>query len=287
MDEQLITSSPIPVFNGTVCVVIFSPDDVLPIPNWACGIVGASSFICVGCSVYTLASIGTYRFILLKDVAGRVAPKFQKPSIAVFWIATTWIIPVLVNVIPHVIGAGHLGFNENYHACGAQTSHPRHRELEIAQTFGMYLIPFIIIIVTYTLIFVAIRRHTNQMVRRLSIRLSTSSSGHSLNRDSERTRQIRQRQIIITRNMFYVVLAFIVCLTPYAICLVFPDLNGQLYAAAFVSANSCINPFLYGFKHPHFGDVFKALLKCQCGQVPERSPALKRLLRITSTTSDM
>ena len=149
------------------CVAIFSPDDTFPLPNWACAVVGASSFICVGCSVYTLASIGTYRLILLYDNGqGRMASKLQTTYIAIVWIATTWIVPILVNTIPHVIGAGQLGYNEIYHACGANTSHEGHRYLEVTQIIGMYAVPFIIIIVTYTWIFVILRRITRQMVRK-------------------------------------------------------------------------------------------------------------------------
>ena len=264
------------------CVVIFSPDDTFPLPNWACAVVGASSFICVGCSVYTLASIGTYRLILLYDNGrGRIASKLQKTYIAVVWIAATWFVPALVNIIPHVIGAGQLGYNEIYHACGANTSHEGHRYLEYTQIFGMYLVPFIIIIVTYTWIFIILRRMTRKMVRRFSV----NSTSLGLSRQNSVTgNQIRRRQIVITKNMFYVLIAFIICLTPYAICLGFPDLNGQLFAATFVTASSCVNPFLYGFKHPNFNEVFEAMLKCKCGNVPEQSHAFKRLRRISTTT---
>ena len=263
------------------CVVIFSPDDMFPLPNWVCAVVGASSFTCVGCSVYTLASIGTYRLIVLYDNGqGQIALKLQKTYIAVVWIATTWIVPLLVNIIPHMIGAGQLGYNEIYHACGANTSHHGHRYLELTQIFGMYLIPFIIIIVTYTWIFVILRRVTRRMVRKFSVTVST---GHGLIRNESVENRIRQRQIDITKNMFYVLVAFIICLTPYAICLCFPDLNGQLYAATFVTANSCVNPFLYGFKHPNFKEVFQVMLKCKCRNVPEQSSAFKRLRQISTT----
>ena len=105
------------------CLVILSPDDASPIPNWACGMIGATTFICVGCSLYTLASIGTYRFILCMDPLKRKSPRLHTAHFATVLIATTWIMPVLVNIVPHAIGAGSFGYNEKYHACGAERRH--------------------------------------------------------------------------------------------------------------------------------------------------------------------
>ena len=47
------------------CAVILSPDDVFLISNWACGVIAGTTFISAQSSLFTLASIGTYRFILL------------------------------------------------------------------------------------------------------------------------------------------------------------------------------------------------------------------------------
>lgn len=84
---------------------------------------------------------------------------------------------------------------------------------------------------------------------------------------------LSRRQVEITKNLFYVLCAFLVCITPYLILLVFND-DGPLaafapYAAACLMVNNCINWIIYATKHPHFKVVFKCILTCKWREIPE------------------
>ncbi|XP_054774709.2 G-protein coupled receptor moody-like [Lytechinus pictus] len=57
----------------------------------------------------------------------------------------------------------------------------------------------------------------------------------------------------ITKNAFYVVLGFLLCVIPYGICILGGyGPGGTPLALAFLLFNSCLNPLIYGTKHPQF-----------------------------------
>ncbi|XP_072041856.1 uncharacterized protein [Amphiura filiformis] len=94
-------------------------------------------------------------------------------------------------------------------------------------------------------------------------------------------KRISRRQLAITKNMFYVVIAYILCLTPFVFCLVIDTPTSTAiipYAAALIFFNSCINPAIYATKHPHFKQIFSYLVKCQWHRIPEPSDTLRALM---------
>ena len=94
--------------------------------------------------------------------------------------------------------------------------------------------------------------------------------------------RISRRQLAITKNMFYVVVAYVLCLTPFVFCLVIDTRLSTIlipYAAALIFFNSCINPAIYATKHPYFKKIFSYLVKCQWHRVPEPSDTLRALMR--------
>ncbi|XP_001180985.2 beta-3 adrenergic receptor-like [Strongylocentrotus purpuratus] len=58
----------------------------------------------------------------------------------------------------------------------------------------------------------------------------------------------------ITKNTFYVVLGFFMCMVPYGIIILDHNLGikGTPLPQAFLLFNVCMNPLIYGTKHPHF-----------------------------------
>ena len=88
----------------------------------------------------------------------------------------------------------------------------------------------------------------------------------------------RKRENTITKNMFLVFIAFVVCFVPTAATLFFDESAPVVpYATALLLINACINPIIYGFKHPVFNHVFKCLITCRWKQIPEQSDAFKSL----------
>ena len=287
------------------CYMMLSPDGApYPLSKMTCAIVATLLCTACGCSLYTLASIAFYRLVLLTDKSRTRADKLQTLPCAIVWIGSTWIIPLLVNVITHAFAAEQFGYNKKYHVCGAESEDGRNHEIEIAQVFGLYTVAFIVITVSYGYIFCYVRRHTLETLKELdhdyeskndkscnwktlSMKRSWKRTGSTTSTQSENAKQLFRRQITITKNMFYVVLAFVICITPYTVCLVFPHLNGLLHSAVLLMFNSNINPILYGFKHPHFRQVFKCLLTCRWTNVPRPSEAFKTVCKLRSRSRSM
>lgn len=84
-------------------------------------------------------------------------------------------------------------------------------------------------------------------------------------------------EIQISKNLFIIFLAYILCLTPQSLCHVISCRIDENYTRHVVLYNSTLNPFIYGFKHPLFREVFIAILRCR--QVPEPSSFLRATIR--------
>lgn len=92
----------------------------------------------------------------------------------------------------------------------------------------------------------------------------------------------------ITINMFLVVVAFLACLSPTIIFLVIVHTItnstagctiSEAYVLVILSANCCINPIIYGWRHPLFRRVFVCILHGKFHEIERPSAWLRRLLR--------
>ncbi|PIK45041.1 putative G-protein coupled receptor [Apostichopus japonicus] len=112
-------------------------------------------------------------------------------------------------------------------------------------------------------------------MRKKSPKISTMSS-HSQNLRET----LNARQVKITINMFIVVAAYLICITPYMVCLIAEEFESvfPIYVIVFYALGNAINPALYAWKHPQFRQVFKPMVLLECSKVPEQSRLLKFLL---------
>lgn len=87
---------------------------------------------------------------------------------------------------------------------------------------------------------------------------------------------LNARQVKITMNMFLVVAVYVVCITPYVVCLIVDSLETIFpYVAVFYALSNAINPAIYAWKHPYFRAVFKPMIQLKCSKIPNPSPILK------------
>ncbi|KAJ8024624.1 G-protein coupled receptor moody [Holothuria leucospilota] len=275
----------------------------LPVPEPICSIAAGVMFTCVGCSLYTLASIAINRLILITKPL-HVYRKLFQPKLIGFSIVLIWVIPFCLAVVPPLFDAGALGYNEKYHTCSGKSAHKNSNTFDVIQAVGLYPIPLITIIGCYITIYIHVRKHVQKMRRkeREGTELSYSASGSFVDNSKSPTRplssanskvpnnnlnstvrrdnrsKLSRRQVEITKNLFYVVCAFFICLTPYSVCLVYDDSDPAVpYAGAFVLFNSCINPIIYATKHPYFKKVFKCILLCRWQNIPEPASFVRSL----------
>lgn len=86
------------------------------------------------------------------------------------------------------------------------------------------------------------------------------------------------RQVKITINMFIVVAVYLICITPYMVCLVVEAFERIFpYVAVFYALSNAINPALYAWKHPQFRKVFKPMVLLRFSKIPDPSKLLKFL----------
>ncbi|XP_072041864.1 melatonin receptor type 1A-like [Amphiura filiformis] len=247
-----------------------------PIRLEVCTVAAGILFVCVGCSLFNLASIAIDRYIVITRLY-RVDKTVYPKWVLAIWVALTWIIPFCVFILPPIHGIGGLGYNSKYFSCSQLSSVKTSNTYDIISSVGLYPIPLIIIITSYTTIYCHIYKHTKNL-------MSLSGAEKGSKESKEVTSRLKHRQVQITKTMFYVVCAFFFCITPYGICLIVDTSDPAVpYAATLVLMNSCINPLIYA-KHPLFKNVYGKILTCMWKEViNEETESLMRMRTIAQS----
>ncbi|XP_071786540.1 melanopsin-like [Asterias amurensis] len=235
------------------------------IPDWICILCGFCSVTCIGCGVYNLTCIAVYRLVLVSNRQPHHTGRAFTHIVVSIIIGTTWLIPLTMASIPFVFGFGELGYNPKYSSCTWKTSSSS-TELDsysflLAVTY--YPIPTFIIITSYAKLFIHLKGHRKRVI---PLQRSEECS-HPVQPAQRGARKSSQK--VVTKNMFYVVCAFLVCMTPYSVCLVVSGSDFFIpYAVVFLLASSCVNPVIYATKHPHFSIVMRSIITCSFKKIP-------------------
>ncbi|XP_038055090.1 beta-4C adrenergic receptor-like [Patiria miniata] len=257
-------------------VALLSPTG-WPMDGTVCAIAAVVLFTCVSCSVYTLAAIAINRFVIITRPMRKYKTYYSRWKL-VLMVGVTWGVSLFIAIIPLIFGLGELGYDTKYSTCTHKTSHPLSDYYSMAQAMLIYPIPMVTIVVCYVAVFRHVRNHAKSITEQ-----SESSSTQSqfatqptMRRESSHHQSISRRQVEITKNLFYVVCAFILCITPYCAALVIPRSEPFIpWAGAVILANSCINPAIYATKHPYFKQVIRAILCCRLSTIPEPASCLR------------
>ncbi|XP_072046261.1 opsin, blue-sensitive-like [Amphiura filiformis] len=235
---------------------VLSPEG-WPLPDKLC-VFGAFMMICcLGCSATTLACIALNRLVLITRPKTTFQWLYTQKKVSAM-LLFTWGIPASIAIVPLVSPIGELGFDTRYYTCSWKTSDPNTGIYSILVSVAFYPIQLTIIILSYVLIVRHIRKHTKSII---PDEAPSVSGGIQTTRESGVQKRIRRRQVDVTKNLFYVVCAYLICLTPYCVILVVPGGHEVvMYVAIILMFNSCINPFIYATKHPDFKKVFRCIL---------------------------
>lgn len=277
-----------------------------------CSVSAAVTYITIGVSLYNLASLAVIRWILLTKPIASYSKLFSNRLGIISWIVLLWSIPIIIVLIPVSLNVDHLGYDPMYHSCTDRTTPNSmgERSKDVVIALGFFMIPSVVLVISYWKIYKHVMIHSDILkakkgqtgvitmkdIKRLTKSMemasvvSRSLSCESISRISQpctpvsgRYRKnptgrgivkttISRRQVKITKNLFYVVCAFLVCVTPYLVLLVFDDTvlaPFAPYAACFLITNNCINWMIYATNHPHFKVVFKCILTCDWEKIPE------------------
>ncbi|XP_038061019.1 G-protein coupled receptor moody-like [Patiria miniata] len=242
----------------------------------------------VSCSLNTLANIALNRCILITRSVETYQWLYTPKKIALM-VLGSWLVPLCAAIIPPLSGIGDLGFDPESRTCSDIDTHPKGATYDKIQFAFFYPLPFAVIFVSYVLIWRYVKKHFRKRRQQMSERLQSStvvqtapSSISMLEIDDSTSRRTRNQQaslrrtgssrqltsskhdqLAITKNLFVVVLAFVVCFTPLAIMVVTKSQRYQLYSALILFLSGCINPLIYAAKHPHFSPVLRAMVRCR------------------------
>ena len=298
-------------------VVALLGKDGWPLSNaeWLCKAGGFVLYTCTGTSLFNLAAIAINRLILITQPY-QTYNRIYTTCNLVIMVTLTWLISFSVILIFPLLGIGGVGYDEADFTCSDLDGHPKAEYFHMAQSIVFYPVPMITILICYSVLFVHVRRHISKQ-RRCSTKfmfdfpvLSHSSGSFSQSNGSatgrsnptsrpltqlalsnslppdtptlrrSRHQRLDQQQLAITKNLFLIVIVFLLCCSPYCIALVLPDNDHfLLYGGIFILASSAINPLVYGSKHPQFKEVLGKMLSCNYSNIPEPSWFLKHLLK--------
>ncbi|XP_022079983.1 melatonin-related receptor-like [Acanthaster planci] len=235
----------------------------------------------LGCSLFSLFSIALNRLLLITRPLTTYRKIYTPKKIAV-WLVLTWFMclgSLCIAVLPVQKGS----------TTGEQG-------------VAIVIIPvhLIAIGVCYVLLWRHIKRHTWIMARSRKVPNGTPAGSSTMTALSNTKRtlspspigantimaghsQLSRHQSEITKNMFYVVCASVLCIGPYGVCL-FLDVDGhsivaKQYAFVMLLFNSCVNPLIYAAKHRDFKTVFGCIVRRQWEDIPEPSDFLKAMRR--------
>ncbi len=280
-------------------VTLLSPNG-WPLPDaiWLCVFTGYMSYNSLGISLLNLAAISVNRYVLITKPL-KTYQKIYTPVNIGIMVAAIWIIPITISLSLKRIAW--FGYYEKFYMCSEKTSNPHgefvHTVLKIVFTLSVLTT----VIISYTLVFRHVRRHSKKMRQQLnnaassmqasSSRATTEQQTQSTTADTipgpgtsgESSRRwqktVNKQDIEITKNLLIVVIAFFLSFMPYAIIILFPGSESyHWYTTIFVFANSCMNPVIYARRHPHFKVVFEAMIKGQYQNIPEPSGILRRFI---------
>ncbi|XP_038045058.1 5-hydroxytryptamine receptor 4-like [Patiria miniata] len=256
---------------------------VSPLLGTVCAFVGFLSVTCLSCSINNLLCIALNRFFLIiKDRS--TYRRIYRLRNAVLMMLATWLIPIATVAIPALTGYITLGFDPKDSSCSwvASKSSPNYSYV----IFGTCIpLQFTLIIWSYTRVFSFIRRHTKSVAhleKAAKPRPTTLHVSEVSSRDETKEEPLPRRcqpfklQYEVTKNLFLVLVLFMICVTPFGVSLALAalDISGTgralPFTATLLTINSCLNPIIYALKHPHFQIVFRCILRGQFSKIPDR-----------------
>lgn len=236
-----------------------------PLPDWICSLEGGVMILSIGCSLYTLGGIAVSRCCLITLSRARyhdLFTTFNMTAMIIFF----WLVPIAIIAIAVSFGSDFLGYSELYSMCIWDTHHDNAKLFNIILMVVFYPIPLGAISVSSYKIWYFVRSHTRKIANATMMqpKVANVSGGIGAGTTAVKKNHFSKRQMAVTKNLFFIIAMFLVLMSPYGILLVLP--GGEKLVPGFgviLLCNSCINPFIYGTRHPDFKIAFRQLLRCK------------------------
>lgn len=249
-----------------------------------CKIVGPVAITVLGASSFIMTLIALCRFVLITKQPHTFKRVFSKPNMAAM-ISVSFLFPLSLVLLFVLLDLATAGLNED-------TICLFYDSPEFNTMCGCFLLVLLITVaVIYAKIFLFLRRHFRQLrshsTRRESSAQLDDMSMHVTSDTSESPRiaapvpaQDRNLQLEakITKNMVLVLCVFALCFIPLSLTLIVSEsaLLGT-YCFAIFNLSSCLNPILFGWKHPVFRQVFRCMFRRKLEDIEEPATWLRKI----------
>ncbi|XP_038045098.1 melatonin receptor type 1B-B-like [Patiria miniata] len=253
-------------------VVAVLSEDGWPLPQayWICQLTSVMLTIGNNCTINMLALIAVNRWIGVTKSRATTCRVYTCRNIACM-VAFSVIIPIFVSVILPLIGIGEMGYEPLYSSCSWVKDNPYSFVQNIVIGVLHFPIQFTVICACYVSIF----RYVLKSSRRVAGHDIPSVSGVISGAERAMRKRFWKRQIAVTKNLVYIVLAYIICLLPFSVSVIPLGYDWSIrmtpYAAAIMNFNTFLNPIIYATSHPDFKETFGCMVRCKCKDIPRQA----------------
>ncbi len=251
------------------------------IHKYLCLVTTVGMYACGGCSIFTIALIALNRYVLIATSVKKYRAFYKARNVSLA-ITVVWILSLIITIVPSLLCQNDFVAIDSYRICYQGNQLSQYYKIVNISTF--YPSSLLIMVVCYAKIFQHVKKQNDYMVELTTSTCgsATSSFRVSIRRNKSVKRRIWKRQLETTKNLFYIVLTFIVCYTPYYICLVMNMTRFLIpWTGAILLSSTVLNPLIYATKHKYFRRVFIQILKGKCADVTKQSLLQKQLASST------
>ncbi|XP_071483066.1 rhodopsin, GQ-coupled-like [Diadema antillarum] len=232
----------------------------------------ALDIISIGSSVGTIMLIAVDRCVLITKPRHTYNYVFSSRNLVVM-VTMSWLCPIVVLVVPQLTGHGRLGYNDLTRLCTCDFTHKNANNF-VFLTICLYAFAIVVMFTSYWLIFRYVKRSAHK--------------SRSCSTPTEKGCR-RHTELAITKNLLCVLCCFVLCVTPFmGVLLAIPFFEAPTMPRVYrvtarfsifpLALDSCLNPFIYGWKHPHFRVVIACVLRRRWRDIPEPSRLLALIL---------
>ncbi|XP_022096746.1 octopamine receptor 1-like [Acanthaster planci] len=263
-------------------VAILGGGDEWPIPGapWLCVAAGFVIVVTYGCSINNLALIAVNRWVGITKSRFTTRRIYTARKLALM-VIFAWAMPLSCALIPVLTDFGELGYEKLYASCTWVIAKSVYYSMFLSAMY--YPLQLILITLCYSSIFCYVRKTSQKMARADAPSVSEKVSSGGASRAMRR--KLWKRQLDVTKNLLYIVLAFVLCLTPYFTTIIFTtDWSQRLvpWVGGILFFNSCVNPFIYATSHPDFKEAFGYMIRCR--KIPTSNASHRNRSAATTST---
>lgn len=190
-----------------------------------------------------------------------------------------WIIAGIFK-LPTLTGWSKIKYNPKTNACSyARDESKSYHYLVLSLGYG---IPLIAIIVSYTKLYLVVKRSRqrvalmNAMKKEASRQKQNSPGPDTITTSNTLSTEkpavnVKQKDMKLTQTLVIIFMLFLLLITPYAL-LNMVDNDGKVSRPVHITVtwimflNCAVNPILYAVMNPHFREAYQTLLCARCGR---------------------